>query len=225
MNLEKICQPYVDLMGKTLEETAFEDKKVYANFLAQTFFYVSHSTRFLAFAAGLMKLEDRKYFQRFIKHISEESGHELMALKDLNKLGFEISEFKESSETRMLWETQYYKIQHLDPMSLMGYIIPLEMMSAQYFPKVLERVNSAHTNTCTSFVRVHAEEDQSHIVKAFDVVEDLAIDRQKVVIDNVFQTAVAYSNWLESLSREELSPIKTWTLQDSQKVKGVEVSL
>jgi hypothetical protein len=202
MDIQALIQPYVDRMGKAIEDVDFSNKELYANFLAQTYYYVAHSTKFLAFSAGLMGPEDRKYFNRFIKHISEENGHDLMAQKDLKNIGHELKEFPETPETRMLWESQYYKIQHLDAISLIGYIIPLEMLSAQYFPDFNKRVESVYGKKATSFVRVHAEEDEDHIEKAFKVLYDLSIERQEVIIKNMTQTAIAYTAMIENLSMQ-----------------------
>jgi hypothetical protein len=218
MDIQALIQPYVDRMGKAIEDADFSKKELYGNFLAQTYYYVAHSTKFLAFSAGLMGPEDRKYFNRFIKHISEENGHDLMAQKDLKNIGHDLEDFPETAETRMLWESQYYKIQHLDPISLIGYIIPLEMLSAQYFPDFNIKVEAVYGKKATSFVRVHAEEDEDHIEKAFKVLYDLSPERQDVIITNMTQTAVAYTAMIENLSTQPFDQYGAWekNLQRSQ---------
>ena len=194
-------------MGSSLENMNLTEKDSYANFLAQTYYYVSHSTRFLAFSAGLMGDDDKKYFNRFIKHISEEHNHELLALRDLKNLGYAITDFPESMESKMLWETQYYKIQHEDPLSLIGYIIPLEMMSAKYFPDFLQRVTKAFGSKTNSFVRVHAEEDPDHIEEALAILNELSGKRKERVVTNIMQTAISYTNLINALPKKSFNEL------------------
>ncbi|MGE0527035.1 MAG: hypothetical protein AB7P49_08235 [Bdellovibrionales bacterium] len=62
------AQAYVEpvlRMANAVNAMDISKPQVYGNYLAQTFYYVSHSTRMLAFAAGLMKREDESYFRRF----------------------------------------------------------------------------------------------------------------------------------------------------------------
>ena len=202
--LEKICEQSVAIMDRSVKNFDYQDKRKYANFLAQSFYYVSHSTRFLAFAAGLMGPDDAKYFTRYINHITEEKGHDLIAKKDLEALGFSINEFPELPITKMLWESQYYKIQHVDPLSLMGYILPLEVMSAQTFPVFLKNLREMYDEKSVRFVRIHAEEDPDHVKKAFDVINELSEYRIKDIEKNVEQTAIAYAMMMDTISGSTL---------------------
>src|SRR4051812_18758279 len=118
-------------MGASADLYPWHDPYAYGLYLAQTYFYVCHSTRLLAFSAGIMKTPDTPFHRRFLEHASEEKGHEMMLLNDLAKLGFKITDFTEMPETRMFWEPQFYKIQHNDPLSVMGYIIALEAIAAE----------------------------------------------------------------------------------------------
>lgn len=200
MSINPKCDEAIERMGEALFEMDLEDSKSYADFLAQTFYYVSHSTRFLAFAAGLMKFEDRKFFNRFVKHISEEHNHELLAKNDLKYIGYEVSDFEHTAETRMLWESQYYKIQHEDPLSLIGYIIPLELFSAKFFPTFLKKIDSRFGKMACNFVKVHAEEDQDHIEEALSILNEVDGLRKQRILENVEQTAIAYTQMLDKIN-------------------------
>ena len=107
MDRKQFLQP-VNQMFHAMDRFPLEDPQCYGNYLAQTFYYVSHSTRLLAFAAGLMTREQEPHFRRFIRHISEESAHEVLAEKDLHDLNLTPNDFLQLPETRSLWETQYY---------------------------------------------------------------------------------------------------------------------
>lgn len=205
------------LMAEKIDELKIDNPKIYADFLAQTFYYVSHSTRLLALGAGLMKQNEGQYFRRFIKHINEESNHEILAQKDLEEIGFSLDDFKERAETKSLYEPQYYKIMQQDPMVFMGYILALEQFACVHFPKFLERINKEYAGKAVRFVKLHAEEDPDHVEKAIKFIESLSEERVKLVIENIEQTAISYANLCnacnesESIStnRQVITPNKT----------------
>ena len=178
----------------------WDNKKAYAEFLAQTFYYVQHSTRLLALAASMIPLKDRKSFDRYIKHISEERNHELLARHDLNHLGFDLDQMPEKASTRLLWEPQYYKVIHKSPMALLGYILPLEALAASEGGNVVKVLEETHGSKCLSFLRLHGEEDIKHVQDALTLAESLNTRDYAYVIENIDQTVLAYSQWLNDIA-------------------------
>src|SRR5690606_24416532 len=77
------------------EKFPWTSRKVYGDWLAQTYYYVRHSTRLLAAAAARFPLDERgsALHYRFAAHIGEEKRHEQLALHDLQQLGFTLAEF------------------------------------------------------------------------------------------------------------------------------------
>ena len=183
----------VEMMAKAIDKMDLESPQVYGQFLAQTFYYVSHSTRMLAFAAGMMKNSEEVHFRRFVRHIGEESAHEVLAEKDLQGLGMKVSDYAQLPETRALWEPQYYKILHVSPFALMGYVIALEYFSCAHLPRFYQKVLTAYGPTACRFVKLHAEEDPDHIVKALDLTSQLSEAVQESILVNIQQTAKGYS--------------------------------
>ena len=122
----------ISQMTEAISSYPWQDPEAYALYLSQTYYYVLHSTRLLALSAAHMKVSDNTFHRRFLEHASEEKGHDLMALKDLEVLGFRLEDFPELPHTRMFWETQYYKIEHNDPLSLLGYVIALEALASEH---------------------------------------------------------------------------------------------
>lgn len=183
-------------MGKAVQKMDVKNPKVYGNFLAQSYYYVCHSTRLLSFAAGLLKKNEEPHFRRFIKHIAEENAHEVLAERDLKELGMSPSDFAHLPETKALWEPQYYKVLHESPLSLMGYIIALEYFSSVYLPKFYEAVKDAHGEKASLFLKVHAEEDPDHTEKAIALTSQLSLELQEIIMANVIQTAKSYANMI-----------------------------
>src|SRR5262245_10458503 len=104
---------------QALQEAPWESKEFYAEFLAQSYYYTSYSTRLLAMAAALSGPDEGAFFKRSIQHISEEHGHDRIALTDLKRLGSTIENHRELGLTRTIWEAQFWKVQRA-PTSLLG---------------------------------------------------------------------------------------------------------
>src|SRR5581483_4051800 len=118
-------------LGRALEIYPWHDKIAYGDWLAQTYWYVRHSTRLLATASGRMPLDavgDAMHL-RYAKHIGEEQKHEKLCIHDLSALGLSLEALPQRTSTKMFWEPQYYKVEHEHPSVLMGYILALEALA------------------------------------------------------------------------------------------------
>lgn len=185
-------QKQKDRMIENLRSFPWDNKLAVGDYLAQTYYYVHHSERLLALAAGLMKENDRKTQRRFFQHLSEENAHDLMVKKDLENLGFKLSDFPERAETKMFWESQYYKIEHEDPTSLMGYILLLEDVATSVCLWMFQQIERHHGKKSGTFLRVHGEEDPGHVADALKVIDSLNQSRQLIVYANLRQSEIAY---------------------------------
>ncbi|NQZ58706.1 MAG: iron-containing redox enzyme family protein [Lentisphaeraceae bacterium] len=197
MNLvETIKEEFIE----TCESLPWSDKSFYTNYLAQTFYYVQHSTKLLALGAALMDYKDKAFEKRFIEHIAEEGSHELLALRDLQNMGHKIEDISELPETRMAWESQYYKIQNKDPLALMGYILFLEYVAVSICPSIVKKVKDSFDGP-VAFVKLHGEEDIDHVQKAIDVIESLSEERKKIIYENYEQSALSFKYMLLACNR------------------------
>lgn len=194
-------------MGKAADTYPWHEREAYGNYLAQTYYYVRHSTRLLAFAAGLMKESDGPFHRRFLEHGAEEKGHELLLLNDLAALGYKIDDFEELPETRMFWEPQYTKILQKDPLALMGYVFALEAVAADQCPKMFAKLSNHHPEASLSFVRVHGEDDPEHVVKAQGLIASLPPERRAIVSENFVQSVRAFGYLVAGLERSLREPV------------------
>lgn len=204
LKLDTISQEKITLVGERYRNMPWEVAEVYADYLAQTYYYVTYSTRLLALAAGNMSPADHIFFKRFTKHIGEESDHERVALADLKKLGASLEDYSELSETKMMYECQFYKIEHQDPLALLGYILFLEVVATQDCPYLCELITNLYGAPCANFVRIHGQEDPEHVEQAFEVLDSLAPERRQLVLSNLHQTADTVMNMLDSIERRQL---------------------
>jgi len=188
----------IDRMVESIQGYPWDKKLAYASFLAQTYYFVSHSTRLLAASAARFSLQDQSMHRRFLKHTQEETSHELLASRDLQKLGFSIEDFPELPETRNLYETQYYKIEHKDPAALMGYILALETAASRTLSDLKCRLVEYWGANVVSFVEVHADEDPDHVDKAIEVIRGLEDTRLPEIDLNIRQTSINYVRMLDA---------------------------
>ena len=132
-----MIQTYKSQMQRLAEEIVkypWESEQFYAEYLAQTYFFVRHSTRLLALAGARCDAATRNSLHlRFLKHASEEKNHELVVLKDLMALGYRIEEYNEAASTKALYATQFYNIDYISPESFFGYIFALEGVAMRLF--------------------------------------------------------------------------------------------
>ncbi|HET8935119.1 MAG TPA: iron-containing redox enzyme family protein [Polyangiales bacterium] len=192
-------------VAQALLRFPWEHKQAYAAWLAQTYFYVRHSTRLLAAAAARFSLDNRgnAFHVRFGTHIGEEKSHEKLALHDMKQLGANIQSMRELSSTRMFYETQYYKINYVDPFALYGYILMLEATGPVCGGEIVARVTRAHGPKCATFLVLHAEEDVDHVQRALAMVAELDPVTHEIVLQNLHQSATAYRLMLEEIAAEQ----------------------
>ena len=69
---------------------AFKDHRILAIYLSQVYHYAVHTPRHQALVGVNLNNANFKYMQYCFEHAYEETGHELMALKDIQALGYEI---------------------------------------------------------------------------------------------------------------------------------------
>lgn len=200
--MKSVVDDCLQQLGRALEIYPWHDKIAYGDWLAQTYWYVRHSTRLLATASGRMPLDavgDAMHL-RYAKHIGEEQKHEKLCLHDLNALGLALEALPQRMSTKMFWEPQYYKVEHEHPSVLMGYILALEALACVKGPWILAQVTAAHGEKAGHFIKVHAEEDISHVEKAYKSIDPLPEALKKEIAQNIVQTTDAYVRILEECS-------------------------
>ena len=205
--MKKTLRECLSQIGAAVESFDWTDRVSYGDWLAQTYFYVRHSTRLLASAAARFDFSEHgdALHHRFGVHISEEKKHELLALHDIKAIGLTFEQFPERHSTRSFYEPQYYKVEHQDPLSLFGYILVLEGLGIVRGRWIAERVETAFGKACATFVKVHAEDDPDHLDKAFKILEGVNQAQQDRIELNMHQTTFSYLALLAEIQRSRKS--------------------
>ncbi len=194
--LQKALNQSVSIITNSYENMPWDNKEFYANYLAQTFFYVRHSTRMLAISAGRLSYEEHQSLHiRFLKHLGEEANHERLAINDLKALGYSVSDFKELNSTRFFYEPQYFKIEHQNPLALMGYILYLEVLAQNICPPLAKKLQGLYGKKAATFLLVHGEEDPHHVEEAQKLLMSLDAPTLEIITENLIQSSCAF-NWM-----------------------------
>ncbi len=184
---------------QSMDSVDWENRETYGAFVAQTYYYVCHSTRLLAAAASRIPISEEKSYQRFVKHIAEENHHERLALNDVKALGYSISDFAELPATKSFYQSQYFYVDRVSPWALLGYILPLEVLASKKGETAYKTATSTHGKNTASFLKVHAAEDIAHVEQAFQLIESLPEAQLSAVYSSLETSCFLYGTILQTL--------------------------
>jgi thiaminase len=182
----------------------FADPDLYANWLAQTYYFVSHSVRLSALGASRLDV-DHPLSRRMVAHTREEAGHHLLAKRDIEALGRDLRDYPQFGVTSAFYQAQYYVVLFEDPAHLIGQILMLEAVSVELGSWMHALVHDRHGEAASRFVKVHAQEDQDHVQKAIAAVNDLPPAQREGVAKNFRQTCEMYQLILRSIREATVS--------------------
>lgn len=206
--MKDVFEKRMEDLSAAADRYPWENRDAYAWYLAQTYYYLIHSTRLLGLGAARFAVQEEGLHMRYLEHAREEKGHHLLALKDLENLGYDIKDFPEMPATRLVYEPQYYKIEFLDPCALFGYIFALEGISARRAEDLCKLVETYYGRTPANFLRVHGKADPDHLEKAFHFYDSLDDRRKKIIRDNFEQSCMALLNFMARNAEVALSAQK-----------------
>ncbi|MFZ3229906.1 MAG: iron-containing redox enzyme family protein [Pseudobdellovibrio sp.] len=191
MGISKKLQASVKVTEALVLSSPWEEKEFYGWWLSQTYHFVSHTSRFLSLAAGCCSLDESDLHSFFIKHIPEETGHEKICLTDLKNLKLSISD--EADTTKKFHLLQRQKILTESVVNHLGYMLFLENLSIAVGPKLLSILQRNYPNHGLKFLKLHTEEDISHVAKAIAFVDKLTSEQKSIVAHSIFETCDGYN--------------------------------
>lgn len=206
--MKKLFQEQHETLVSIVNDFPWEDKAVYCEYLAQTYYYVRHSTRLLAASACRFSHQDEALHSRYLKHAREENAHDVLAIRDLEILGSKISQHPELNITKMVYQPQYYQVTYIDPICLFGYIFALEGVASLAGESVYKRVLAAYGKEGTNFLKLHANEDIDHIEKAFKSIEGLPKEKMALIEDNFKFSVEGLKQFFTGLPKAVSSKVK-----------------
>lgn len=195
MNWKKLVDDSASEIRAAMPPENFRDPVLYAWWLSQTYHFVKHSTSLLGFA--LPHLHDEKIRGIFEHHLGEESRHDLLALKDIERMNRSISPVTPMTEA--FYQAQYYRIQFEGGKALLGYILFLENLAVTWGKDIYSELLPLYPKSLL-FLKVHAEEDESHVSRAMELIQSLSDDDQEVIRRSFEASVVLYSGMLKKVN-------------------------
>jgi hypothetical protein len=177
----------------------FSNRQIYANWLAQTHYFVSHSVRLSALGASRLDV-DHPLSRRMVAHTKEEMGHHIVAKRDIEALGKKLEDYPALGVTNAFFQSQYFKVLFENPAHLLGQILMLEAVSVEVGPWMYEIVKSKFGGGASRFVEIHAHEDKDHVSKALAALNELPAAEKAGVAVNFRQACEMYYLILRSVN-------------------------
>lgn len=190
---------HTESISKTLKSLPLSNPLVYGCWLAQTFYFVQHSTRLLSLAASRCGNQQELFHQRFLSHSVEERKHDLLAKQDIESLGFTMAQFPEFAETQAFYRTQYFTIEHISPLAFFGYILLLEGLAIKKGRELFDMVSKHHGAASCRFLKIHIKEDEDHFGKALEQLSQLPPNTLKEIEANLHYSAQMYHHIIRNL--------------------------
>jgi hypothetical protein len=177
----------------------WQNASAYADWVAQTYYYVCHSTRLLALAASRLGQDEDQLHLRMIAHMGEEQSHEKLAMNDLKNLKFKLADFPEMAETKCFYQSQYFYIEHGNPKALFGYILSLEAIAARKGGGIYKKLGELYGTKAATFWKVHGEEDVDHLDKLYKELSALKPEDFSCILESLEQSCRIYQVMMEAI--------------------------
>jgi pyrroloquinoline quinone (PQQ) biosynthesis protein C len=154
----------------------------YLAYLRETYHLIKHTPKYLTIAANRVAENDERLANYFRNFSREETGHELLCIRDIHALGENADDILSGDPKPGVWGmvTQcYFWASQGNPIALLGDAFATEELG---FARSLEVAKLLETNysiprQATNFLRVHGSEDKEHFQAAALTIECYAADR------------------------------------------------
>lgn len=203
ISLIKESKFYQDIMsGKNT-------KKYYIEYLKDAYHYVTNSSSFTPLAARRIDPKHLKVRKWILEHSAEEMGHELMALKDLEK--FEVNRENVINARPSIGVTAWvsffhYKVAIANPFCAFGVLYFLEGMATELAPKlvpnILESLNEDEKKAIT-FFREHGDLDADHLSEQKELLNSckLTKEEEEEILATILEAAHVKKFMLDQITK------------------------
>lgn len=175
-------------------------------YLIESYHYVKHNAQHQALAVWQKDVRDRDFMRAALQHAVEEVDHDLLALRDLEKMGVPRAKVEASvplPQTLGFTGYLYYAVMRENPIGRLGYSIWAEG-TQQIGPTIISRLMSKFgidDERKISFFAAHAKLDMRHGLECCQSIDRFATtpeDRQAIRV--VAHTSMAlFTDVLEAI--------------------------
>lgn len=195
-DLKKIFNECQEKLISIRAQFPWTEKEAYLGWLVQTYEYALNSSRILAMTGGHMPTHRSNFANRFITHAAEERGHEKLLENDVKHLGYDIKTLESLPEAKAFHQSLYYWIAFGNSVGMFGWVLALEGFAVKNVPQMYEVCLKEYGAKCTTFLKVHAEEDEDHLEKAFQNIDQLTPEETQLVAKTMHQYCELYGGMM-----------------------------
>jgi pyrroloquinoline quinone (PQQ) biosynthesis protein C len=154
----------------------------YLAYLRETYHLVKHTPKYLTIAADRVAENDKRLSAYFRQFALEETGHELLCIRDIGALGENADLIISGDPNPGVWGivTQcYFWASQGNPVALLGDAFATEELGVTKGVEVAKLLETNYNipRQATNFLRVHGSEDKEHLEAAARAIEWYAGDR------------------------------------------------
>jgi pyrroloquinoline quinone (PQQ) biosynthesis protein C len=155
-------------------------RELYIEFLTQAYYHVSHTVPLLMSAGSRLPGTHENMRGAITEYIAEEYGHQEWILNDIRVCGGDADKVRHGTPglpIEAMISFLYYRIEHINPMSIFGMVQVLEGTSVLIASSIADQVEKALglPEHATTYLRSHGELDQSHL-KFFSILMNTVVD-------------------------------------------------
>jgi hypothetical protein len=206
-NLQKAFLKCLDRLEKACNIFPWDNRHAYGNWLAQTYYFVRHTTSFLGLASSRFGHWQRDRQYHLFDHLREELNHDKIVLDDLKNLGFTLEDFPELPETSAFYQAQYYYIEHENPVAHFGYSLCLEGLAAKKLDPIYKIVEETFSESACRFLHLHCVVDKDHFDQGLKDFNDMTPLEANFILKNLEQSCSLYILILEHAKRIAMGQI------------------
>jgi hypothetical protein len=203
LSISKEIDTYADKLGAEILAVNWSAKAQYAIWMAQHYYLVKRTMRYICMAAGLSDPDDDKVYKYWMEHLKEEHHHHKFLEKDAQSIGVRLNEIDVFHSTRQLVDNIFEGMFFSKGIYLFGYAILLEGLSCKIGKDFTQAVTQAHGEKAASFLKLHTIVDDGssgHYMHGKEFIEQLSLEDQKIVFDALKATYGFYSRIIARLN-------------------------
>ncbi len=171
----------------------------YLAYLRETYHLVRHTSKYLTIAAHRVEESDEGLSAYFRKFCLEETGHELLCIRDIGALGEHADILISGDPNPGAWGiiTQcYFWATQGNPVALLGDAFATEELGVARGIEVARLLETSYSipRQATNFLRLHGSEDKEHLEAAARAIAWYIEDRNHYA-DIDYATRMTYRNY------------------------------
>jgi pyrroloquinoline quinone (PQQ) biosynthesis protein C len=191
----------------------FADKRLYAIHLVETYHYTKHNSKNQAIISTRQDKINPNYAKFCLHHAADEVGHELMALHDIQNMGYDINEElmpEPLPATKTLISYLYYVAHNELPVARLGYSFWAERVYDYIKPLLsLVEIGMGVKKSSMTFFKEHAEIDVKHAKEIDNMIERFVkTDKEWQIVEEVMKTSLKLTISMTDEIIQEFSKIK-----------------